>query len=84
MVGEHGLPPEYIAKYIQSVEAIEDPSNTRDKTQRDRARQPRAIVSVRVANPKGVIYLTKRSGSATRSEKALRLVRYDPLYDPQH
>ena len=23
-------------------------------------------------------------GSATRSEKALRLVRYDPLYDPQH
>lgn len=28
---EHGLPPEYIAEYIQSVEAIEDPNRTRDK-----------------------------------------------------
>ena len=34
MVGEHGLPPEYIAEYIQSVEAIEDPNKTRDKKQR--------------------------------------------------
>lgn len=31
---EHGLPSEYIAKYIQSVEAIEDPNKTRDKKQR--------------------------------------------------
>jgi gamma-glutamylcyclotransferase (GGCT)/AIG2-like uncharacterized protein YtfP len=31
---EHGLPPEYIAEYIQSVEAIEDPNKTRDKKQR--------------------------------------------------
>jgi hypothetical protein len=31
---EHGLPPEYIAEYIQSVEAIEDPSKTRNKKQR--------------------------------------------------
>jgi hypothetical protein len=31
---EHGLPPEYIAEYIQSVEAIEDPNKTRDKEQR--------------------------------------------------
>jgi hypothetical protein len=31
---EHGLPPAYIAEYIQSVEAIEDPNKTRDKKQR--------------------------------------------------
>ena len=31
---EHGLPPEYIAEYIQSVEAIEDANKTRDKKQR--------------------------------------------------
>ena len=31
---EHGLPPEYVAEYIQSVEAIEDPDKTRDKKQR--------------------------------------------------
>ena len=31
---EHGLPPEYIADYIQSVKAIEDPNKTRDKKQR--------------------------------------------------
>jgi hypothetical protein len=31
---EHGLPPEYVAEYIQSVEAIEDPNKTRDEKQR--------------------------------------------------
>ena len=31
---EHGLPPEYIANYIQSVETIEDPDKARAKTQR--------------------------------------------------
>jgi hypothetical protein len=31
---EHGLPPEYIAEHIQTVEAIEDPNKTRDKKQR--------------------------------------------------
>ncbi len=31
---EHGLPPEYIAEYIESVEAIEDPDRSRDKMQR--------------------------------------------------
>jgi hypothetical protein len=31
---EHGLPPEYIAEYIESVEAIEDPNKTRDKKHR--------------------------------------------------
>jgi hypothetical protein len=31
---EHELPPDYIAKYIQSVEAIEDPNKARDKEQR--------------------------------------------------
>jgi hypothetical protein len=31
---EHGLPAEYIAEYIQSVEAIEDANKTRDKKQR--------------------------------------------------
>jgi hypothetical protein len=31
---EHGLPQDHIAEYIQSVEAIEDPDNTRDKKQR--------------------------------------------------
>ncbi len=32
--GEHDLPPEYVADYIQSVEAIEDPNKARDKKQR--------------------------------------------------
>ena len=31
---EHGLPPEYIAKFVQSVEAIKDPDKKRDKKQR--------------------------------------------------
>jgi hypothetical protein len=31
---EHGLPSEYIAEYIQSVEALDDPNKTRDKNQR--------------------------------------------------
>jgi hypothetical protein len=31
---EHGLPPEYIAEFIQSVEVIEDPNKTRDMKQR--------------------------------------------------
>jgi hypothetical protein len=31
---EHDLPPEYIAQYIQSVEAIEDSDKTRDRKQR--------------------------------------------------
>lgn len=31
---EHGLPTNYIANYIQSVEAVEDPNRTRDKKQR--------------------------------------------------
>jgi hypothetical protein len=31
---KHDLPPEYIAEYIQSVEAIEDPNKTRDEKQR--------------------------------------------------
>jgi cation transport regulator ChaC len=31
---EHGLPPEYIAEYIQSIESIADPDKTRDDTQR--------------------------------------------------
>ena len=31
---EHGLPPEYIAEYIQSVETTEDPDTTRDMKQR--------------------------------------------------
>jgi hypothetical protein len=37
---EHGLPPEYIAEYIQSVEAIDDPKKTRDKKQRDTLGSP--------------------------------------------
>ena len=31
---EHGLPPEYIAEYIQSVEATDDANKTRNKKQR--------------------------------------------------
>jgi hypothetical protein len=31
---EHGLPPDYVAEYIQSVEAIKDPNKARDKKQR--------------------------------------------------
>lgn len=37
---EHDLPPEYIAKYIQSVEAIQDPDKTRDKKQRATLERP--------------------------------------------
>jgi len=37
---QHGLPPEYIAKYIQSVEAIEDPNKTRNKKQRATLESP--------------------------------------------
>ena len=37
---EHGLPPEYIAEYIQSVEAIEDPDKARDNRQRTTLRDP--------------------------------------------
>jgi hypothetical protein len=37
---EHGLPPEYIADYIQSVEAIEDPNETRDKKERSALGSP--------------------------------------------
>jgi gamma-glutamylcyclotransferase (GGCT)/AIG2-like uncharacterized protein YtfP len=36
---EHDLPQEYIAKYIQSVEAIEDPNKERDKRNRGWARK---------------------------------------------
>jgi gamma-glutamylcyclotransferase (GGCT)/AIG2-like uncharacterized protein YtfP len=31
---EHGLPPEYIAEYIEAVEAIDDPNKARDQKQR--------------------------------------------------
>ena len=31
---EHGLPPDYMARYIESVEAIEDPNKARDKKER--------------------------------------------------
>jgi len=37
---EHRLPPEYIAEYIESVEAIEDPNETRDKKQRAKLGSP--------------------------------------------
>jgi hypothetical protein len=37
---EHGLPPEYIAEYIQSVEAIDDPNQARDQKQRATLRSP--------------------------------------------
>lgn len=37
---EHGLPPEYVAEYIESVDAIEDPDKTRDKDQRTTLRSP--------------------------------------------
>jgi hypothetical protein len=30
---EYGLPPDYIARYIQSVEQREDPNEARDKKQ---------------------------------------------------
>jgi cation transport regulator ChaC len=35
---EHGLPSDYIADQIQSVEAVEDPDKTRDSRQRGHAR----------------------------------------------
>jgi len=31
---EHGLPPKYVAEYIQPVEAIDDPDKAREKKQR--------------------------------------------------
>jgi len=31
---EHGLPPDYIAEFIESVESVEDPDERRDKKQR--------------------------------------------------
>lgn len=31
---EHGIPPEYVAQYIDSVEAVEDPDRERDKSER--------------------------------------------------
>ncbi len=37
---EHGLPPEYISEYIQSVEAIKDPNSTRDKRERSVLESP--------------------------------------------
>jgi cation transport regulator ChaC len=37
---EHGLPPEYIAEYIQSVEAIEDPDKARDEKRRATLKSP--------------------------------------------
>ncbi len=37
---EHGLPPEYIASYIESVESVEDPDKARDKKQRDTLVKP--------------------------------------------
>jgi AIG2-like family len=37
---EHGLPPEYIAECIQSVNAIQDPNKTRDDKQRATLESP--------------------------------------------
>ncbi|MBA8908811.1 gamma-glutamylcyclotransferase family protein [Aminobacter ciceronei] len=37
---EHGLPSAYIAEYIQSIEAIEDPNKRRDKKQRAKLGSP--------------------------------------------
>jgi len=37
---EHDLPPDYIAEYIEAVEAIEDPDETRDKKQRSTLGSP--------------------------------------------
>jgi hypothetical protein len=37
---EHGLPPEYIAEYIESVEAINDPDLARDRKQRSALEGP--------------------------------------------
>ncbi|MBP2434578.1 hypothetical protein ABIF38_005508 [Bradyrhizobium japonicum] len=37
---EHGLPPDYIEKHIQSVEAIDDPNATRDKNERAKLGSP--------------------------------------------
>ena len=37
---EQGLPPEYIAEFIESVEANEDPDKTRDKNQRAKLGRP--------------------------------------------
>ena len=38
---ERGLPPEYIAECIQSVEAVEDPNKMRDQRQRATLGNPR-------------------------------------------
>ena len=37
---EHGLPPEYLAECIQSIEAIEDPDKARDRKERAKLRSP--------------------------------------------
>ena len=37
---EHGLSPEYIAEYIQSVEAIEDPNKTGTRSSGPRSEVP--------------------------------------------
>ena len=57
---EHGLPPEYIAEYIQSVDAIEDPNKTRDNEAAVRTRKSRAVASVRVADPNCRPHLARR------------------------
>ena len=31
---EHGLPPDYVAEFIEAVEAVEDPDAKRDKKER--------------------------------------------------
>jgi hypothetical protein len=40
---EHGLPPEYMHEYVESVEAIEDPNIARDKRQRATLGSPGAL-----------------------------------------
>jgi AIG2-like family len=37
---DHGLPQDYISRYIESVEAIEDPNRARDKKRRATLQQP--------------------------------------------
>ena len=78
---EHGLPPEYIAEYIQSVEAIEDPNKTRDKKQRATLGSPGAIVSVRVADPNCGPHLA-RSGHPPNLSEHRRLQRSDSASHP--
>jgi cation transport regulator ChaC len=38
---EHGLPPEYLAEYIESVEAVEDPNKAQDERQRTVLESPK-------------------------------------------